>query len=168
MAELAKKQSDSLQEFMDKVEEFINQEENLRELRLSRQVPVLANKVIEKKKKKYQEVQGASNSKVHKKFGDYNFTHLNTVVIEVLWRYRRILISSLPQRYWGNHRRRTSTSIVLYHKANSHSIKGCISPRLLIEKFMGNRKLIRFLIDQKGLQDQNRDRQPWQYPPRDD
>ncbi|GLT55114.1 hypothetical protein SLA2020_282630 [Shorea laevis] len=52
MMELAKKQPDNLQEFMDKAEEFINQEENLRELRLSRQIPTSVRKKARRRRRR--------------------------------------------------------------------------------------------------------------------
>lgn len=54
------------------------------------------------------------------------------------------------------------------HEANGHNNKGCIAIRLLIEKFIRNGKLVRFLAEHRGQQGQNWDRQPRDYQPRKD
>jgi hypothetical protein len=54
-----------------------------------------------------------------------------------------------------------------YHDAVGHLIEGCISLRLLIEKFISNKKLVRFLRDNLAQPRQNRDSLPRNIPPRD-
>jgi hypothetical protein len=179
MMELAKKQPDNLQEFMDKAEEFINQEENLRELRLSRQIPASAQKEGEKKKKKEPEVQTITNPRVHKRYSEYNFTPLNTDVTEVLMEIKKDPGFVRPPKIVGEPLLKNQHKYCAYHEANGHTTEGCITLRLLIEKHIGNGRLVKFLVDQRDHRDHNpeeerhprqyprREDQPRQYPPRD-
>ena len=49
-----------------------------------------------------------------------------------------------------------------YHEANGHTTEGCITLRLLIEKHIGNGRLVKFLVDQRDHRDHNpvEERQP--------
>lgn len=172
MKELAKKQPDNLHEFMDKAEEFINQEENLRELRLSRQIPAPDNKGAENKRKKEQEIQMVTTPQttspyVHKKFSEYNFTPLNAAVTEVLMEVKKDPDYVRPPKIVGEPPLKSKHKYCAYHESSGHGTEGCISLRLLIEKFIENGKLVKFLVDQRSFQDRDQGRRPKHYQPRD-
>jgi hypothetical protein len=169
MRELAKKQPENLHEFMEKAEEFINQEENLREIRLSRQEPISAHKETEKKKKKESEVQTITSPRAPTAVDKFNFTPLNTTATEVLWEIKKDPEYVRPAKILGEPLAKNRHKYCLYHEANGHTTEGCISLRFAIEKFISNGKLVKFLANQKDHQDQRReaDQRPRQGPPRD-
>jgi hypothetical protein len=85
MADLARKSPQNLQEFMDRVDEFINQEETLQALlgaNTSR-----ASSSGEKKEQKG--AQKAVEQKPRKKFKDYDWTPLNVLLNEVLMEIKK-------------------------------------------------------------------------------
>jgi hypothetical protein len=69
---IARRQSDNLQELLDKVEEFINEEETLKAMKLAWKAP----KKLEEKKKNEQSRE-TDPAPSYKKFSDYKFTPLN-------------------------------------------------------------------------------------------
>jgi hypothetical protein len=80
MKKLARKQPSTLQGLVDRVEEFINQEETLKAMISSRKPQEVA---LEKKKELKK--AGKEEQKPVKKFAEYNFTSLNTRATEVSW-----------------------------------------------------------------------------------
>jgi ubiquinone/menaquinone biosynthesis C-methylase UbiE len=85
MKKLAQKQPSTLQGLMDKVEEFINQEETLKDMVNSR---LSQETTLEKKRKEFRKANGEEQRPV-KKFKDYNFTPLNAGISEVLMEIER-------------------------------------------------------------------------------
>jgi hypothetical protein len=67
----------------------------------------------------------------------------------------------------GNPPERNKDKYCTFHKANGHGTEGCIALRVTIEKFIGNGKLVFFFTKHRTQPCQNRDRQPRDYPPRD-
>jgi len=87
MKKLARKQPSTLQGLMDKVEEFINQEETLKSMASSRLAREIAPK---RKRKEFRKADGEEQRSV-KKFKEYNFTPLNAGISEVLMEMKRDL-----------------------------------------------------------------------------
>lgn len=85
IADLARKSSRNLQGFMDRAEEFINQEETLRALLGAEpaQAPSLDNRK-KKMKHKGKEPKGTDEHDPIKRFQDYDWTPLNASAREVL------------------------------------------------------------------------------------
>jgi hypothetical protein len=79
MRKLARRQSDNLQNLLDKVEEFINEEETLKAMRSARKLP----KKFEDKKRK--ESRKMDEPKPFKK----RFTPLNANIYEVLMEVKK-------------------------------------------------------------------------------
>lgn len=146
MAQLAHRQPETLLQFMDKVEEFINQEETLPAIIGSRQIQVSDPENPEKKKKK-KNPQGeqTTETKPRKKFKDYNFTPLNTSIHEVLMEVRKDPDYIRLPRITGNPPDKNKDKYCAFHEANGHNTKDCIALRVMIEKFIRNRKLVCFL-----------------------
>jgi hypothetical protein len=129
---------------MDKVEQFINQEETLKAMTSSRlpQETAPEKKMIEFKKDDREEQRPV------KKFKDYNFTPLNAEISEVLMEIKRDLAFQEPPKIPSNPPYRNAGKYCDFHKQAGHYTEGCISLRLLIEEFIKNGKLVWFLGEQ--------------------
>jgi hypothetical protein len=128
---------------MDKVEEFINKEETLKEMVSSRRPQEIA---LEKKDFKK---AGKEEPKPVKKFQDYNFTPLNTKAAEVLMEIKNPKFHR-PPKISSNSPPHTKDKYCDFHEAAGHHTEGCIALRLLIEKFVKNGKLVLFLGAQRN------------------
>jgi superfamily I DNA and/or RNA helicase len=126
---------------MDKVEEFINQEETLKAMVSSRQPQETA---LEKKKKKFKKTD-IDELKSVKKFQDYNFTPLSTRAAEVLMEIKKDPKFHRPSKILSNTPPHNKDKYCDFHKAAGHYTEGCIALRLLIKKFVKNWKFVRFL-----------------------
>ncbi|XP_062149502.1 uncharacterized protein LOC133858081 [Alnus glutinosa] len=94
MKKLIRKQPSTLQGLMDKVEEFINQEETLKSMASSR---LPRETAPEKKRKELKKADWEEQRQV-KKFKDYNFTPLNAEISEVLMEIKRDPAFREPQK----------------------------------------------------------------------
>jgi hypothetical protein len=166
---LVRKQPSTLQGLMDKVEEFINQEETLKSMASSR---LPRETAPEKKRKEFRKVDREEQRQV-KKFKDYNFTPLNAEISEVFMEIKRDPAFREPQKIPGNPHYRNAGKYCDFHKQAGHYTEGCVTLRLLIEEFIKNGKLVRFLGEQRNQPGNNRHRnhqdyqQPQDYYPRD-
>jgi len=112
-------------------------------------------------------VKHTIESKPHNQFKDYNFTPLNASIHEVLMEVKKAPEYVRLPRIPGNPPERNKDKYCTFHKANGHGTEGCIALRVTIEKFIGNGKLVFFFTKHRTQPCQNRDRQPRDYPPRD-
>jgi hypothetical protein len=97
--------------------------------------------------------------KPKKSFKDYNWTPLNALITKVLMEVKRYPTYQKLRSILGSHPLELQTCTVPF-MSNDHNTEGCISLRLLIEKFIENGKLVRFLVTQRNQQDQARPQQP--------
>jgi hypothetical protein len=139
---------------MDKVEEFINQEETLKSMASSR---LPRETAPEKKMKEFRKADGEEQRHV-KKFKDYNFTPLNAEISEVLMEIKKDPAFREPQKIPGNPPYRNAGKYCDFHKQAGHYTEGCVTLRLLIEEFIMNGKLVRFLGEQRNQLGNNRPR----------
>jgi hypothetical protein len=72
---------------------------------------------------------------------------------EVLMEIKKNYDYVRPPKITGKPPPRTKDWYCAFHNANGHSTEGCITLRLLIEKFIGNKKLVQFLVGQRNQQD---------------
>jgi len=161
MKKLVQKQSSTLQGLMDRVEEFINQEEMLKSMASSR---LPRETAPEKKRKEFIKADGEEQRQV-KKFKDYNFTPLNAKISEVLMEIKRDPAFREPQKIPGNPPYRNACKYCDFHKQAGHYIKGCVTLRFLIEEFIKNGKLVRFLGEQRNQPGNNRPQNHRDYQP---
>jgi hypothetical protein len=148
MAQLAHRQPETLLEFMDKVEEFINQEETLTAILSYGKIQVSDPenpKRKKKKKKKNPQGEQTTETKPRKKFKDYNFTPLNKSIHEVLMEVRKDPNYIRLPRITGNPPNKNKDKYCAFHEVNGHNTEDCIALRVMIETFVGNGKLVRFL-----------------------
>jgi len=132
MRKLAWKQPSNLQSLMDKVEEYIHQEETLKPMAISRPS---RDRSLGRKKKDFRKVEGEDQRQV-KKFKDYNFTPLNAEISEVLMEIRRDLEFRRPPRIPGNPHSKNEGKYCDFHEQRGHHSEGCITLRLLIEELI--------------------------------
>jgi hypothetical protein len=128
MKKLVRKQPSTLQGLMDKIEEFINQEETLKSMASSRPPRETGP---EKKRKEFRKADGEEQRQV-KKFKDYNFTPLNAEISEVLMEIKRDPAFREPQKIPSNPPYRNAGKYCDFHKQSGHYIEGCVTLRLLI------------------------------------
>jgi hypothetical protein len=152
-ADLARKPTCYLHEFMERADEFINQEETLQAL-LRKGVTQTSNsgEKSKKKKKEFHKRQDAAESGIKKKFHEYNWTPLNAPIEEVLAAIKMDPMYEKPSEIVGTPHPRTAHRYCAFHESKGHSTKTCRSLRALIEKFIENGKLVRFLASQRGQQ----------------
>jgi hypothetical protein len=139
---------------MDKVEEFINQEETLKAMASSR----LPQETAPKKKRKEFKKPDREEQRLVKKFKDYNFTPLNAEILEVFMEIKSDPTFQEPQKIQGNPPYRNAGKYCDFHKQVGHHNEGCITLRLLIEEFIKNGKMVRFLGEQRNQLGNNRPR----------
>jgi hypothetical protein len=154
MADLARKPTRYLHEFMERADEFINQEETLQAL-LGKGVTQTSNsgeKSKKKKKKEFYKRQDAVESGIKKKFHEYNWTPLNAPIEEVLAAIKMDTMYEKPSEIVGTPHLRTAHRYCAFHESKGHSTETCRSLRALIEKFIENGKLVHFLASQWGQQ----------------
>jgi hypothetical protein len=151
MAELALKPPKDLHAFMIKVDRYINQEETLRAFMGPKETqPEPSSSGKPNKKKKSEVVQDNSPSnykKVRKNFGDYKWTPLNATITEVMMAIENDIAF---QRPIGVPPTRLADKYCAFHDCYGHLTEQCISLRQLIENFIENGKLVRFLVGEKS------------------
>jgi hypothetical protein len=163
MKKLVWKQPNTLQGLMDRVDEYINQEETLKAMTNSRLPQVTA---LEKKMKELRKANEEEQRQV-KKFKNYNFTPLNAEISEVLMEIKKDPAFWEPQKIPGNPPYRNAGKYCDIHKQAGHYTEGCVTLRLLIEEFIKNDKLVRLLGEQRNQPGNNRPRNHQDYYPRD-
>jgi hypothetical protein len=162
MADLARKPTRYLHEFMERADEFINQEETLQAL-LGKGIAQTSNQGEKsKKKKEFHKRQDAAESCIKKKFQDYNWTPLNAPIEEVLAAIKTDPMYEKPAEMVGTPHPRSADRYCAFHESKGHSTETCRSLRALIEKFIRNGKLVRFLAGQRGPPGFDRNPQPEQ------
>jgi len=158
MAELALKPPKDLQTFMVKMDRYINQEETLRALLSNSQQQQQPSTEKPKKKKNPEPVQDAGPAeykKEKKNFGDYKWTPLNTSITEVLMELKKDPNYQKPRPIQGNPPPYLAHKYCAFHDSHGHLTEQCVSLRQLIEKFIENGKLVRFLANERNQQERD-------------
>jgi hypothetical protein len=159
MADLALKPPKDLHTFMVKVDRYINQKETLRALLGDYQQQHQPSTEKPKRKKNLEAIQDASPGeykKAKKNFRDYKWTPLNASLTEVLMELKKDPNYQRPRPIPGNPPPLLADKYCAFHESYGHLTEQCVSLRQLIEKFIENGKLIRFLVNERKNQ-QERD-----------
>jgi hypothetical protein len=114
--------------------------------------------------KEFRKADGEEQRQV-KKFKNYNFTPLNAEISEVLREIKRDLAFREPQKILGNPPYRNACNYCDFHKQAGHYTEGCVTLKLLIEEFIKNGKLVRFLGEQRNQPGNNKPRNHQDYQP---
>ncbi|XP_062167092.1 uncharacterized protein LOC133873396 [Alnus glutinosa] len=157
MSELALKPPKDSHAFMIKVDRYINQEETLQAfLGPQESQPELSSSGKPSKKKKSEAVQDNDPSdykKVRKNFGDHKWIPLDATLTEVMRAIEKDPAFQRPKPLPGVPLARLANKYCAFHNCNGHLTEQCISLRQLIEKFVENSKLVRFLVNERNQQD---------------
>jgi hypothetical protein len=126
MKKLARKQPSTLQGLMDKVDEYINQEETIKAMVSSRPS---RDRSLERKRKEFRKVDREEQRPV-KKFKDYNFTPLNAEILEVLMEIKRDPEFCQPPKIPSNPPQKNKGKYCDFHEKTGYYTDGCITLRL--------------------------------------
>jgi hypothetical protein len=151
--ELAKKTPTTLQEFMEKLEEFISQEEMMRMYAGREAKP---NEQI--KKKEPHKGEGASSQwKSSKKSSkrlkkgkplteqEFKFTPMNASVVEVFMQIPHDRGLKRPEKMRAPPEKWNMNKYCDYHQDHGHETEDCVSLRIEIERMIKGGKLARFV-----------------------
>jgi hypothetical protein len=105
-----------------------------------------------KKKNEFHKRMDPAEPGSKKKFHEYNWTPLNAPIEEVLTAIKMDPMYEKPTEIVGTPNPRMAHRYCAFHESKGHSTKTCRSLRALIEKFIENGKLVRFLVTQRGQQ----------------
>jgi hypothetical protein len=92
-------------------------------------------------------------------FRDYKCTPLNASLTEVLMELKKDPNYQRPRPIPGNPPPHLAHKYYAFHDSYGHLTEQCVSLRQLIEKFIENGKLVRFLVNERNQQE--RDQYPW-------
>jgi hypothetical protein len=99
--------------------------------------------------------------KVRKNFGDYKWTPLNATITEVMLAIVNDPAFQRPKPPLGVPTARLADKYCAFHDCYGHLTEQCISLRQLIEKFIENGKLVRFLVGENNQQDRDHSYNPY-------
>jgi hypothetical protein len=97
---------------------------------------------------------------VKKNFGDYKWTSLNASLTEVLMELKKDPNYHRPRPILGDPPPRLAHKYCAFHDSYGHLTEQCVSLRQLIEKFIENGKLVRFLVNERNQQERDQYPQP--------
>lgn len=145
MAELARKTPATLQDFMDKAEEFINQEEAFKGDKESRDEQTKEPKggrrdlrIREEGDEKSKEAKQVEKRKLLTE-QEFNFTPLNTNIAEILLHIQDDPAIKWPQRMRAPVERRNMNKYCDFQQDHGHDTNNCVLLRLEIERHIKNR-----------------------------
>jgi hypothetical protein len=98
--------------------------------------------------------------KVRKNFRDYKWTPLNATLTEVMMAIEKDPALQRPKSFRGVPPARLVDKYCAFHNCYGHLTEQCISLRQLIEKFIENGKLVRFLVSERNHLDRARAPRP--------
>ncbi|XP_062170531.1 uncharacterized protein LOC133876266 [Alnus glutinosa] len=156
MANLALKPLKDLHTFMVKMDRYINQEETLQALLGNSQQQQQPSTEMPKKKKNPEPTQDAGPGeykKAKKNFRDYKWTPLNAYLTEVLMELKKDSNYQRPRPISGDPPPLLAHKYCAFHDSYGHLTEQCVSLRQLIEKFIENGKLVRFLVNERNQQE---------------
>jgi hypothetical protein len=167
MADIARKPPQNLDGFMNKAEKYINQEETLRALLGSEQNRTSTSENKKKKndhqkeeRKRVPEEEEARPKRDQESLRGRNWTPLNAPIMDVLLEIKRDPMYRKPRPVLVNPNSPYADQYCAFHDTTGHRTEACISLRLLIERFIENEKLVRFLADQRIQQDPGHGNRP--------
>jgi hypothetical protein len=152
MADLARRPAERLQDFYDRAEEFVNQEETLRAFRETEEAAKGGSRDRERSK------QGAVPSgkeftqrKPVKRVENYSWTPVNAPAREILMEIRKDPSYKDPSPIKGRPHPRNRHKYCHYHDSFGHWTNTCIALKEMIEKYIADGKLTRFLGKREDL-----------------
>jgi hypothetical protein len=154
MADLTRRPADGLQDCFDRAEEFVNQEETLRTFR-GAEGPAKENPTPDRKLKQRTTRVGREVAKRRpiKRVENYNWTPVNAPVKEILMEIRKDPGYKDPSPIKGQPPPHNRHKYCHYDDSFGHYTDNCISLKKMIEKYIADGKLKRFLGKRESSSD---------------
>jgi hypothetical protein len=154
MADLARRPAESLQEFYDRAEEFVNQEETLRAFR-GVEGPTKENPMPDRKLKSRAAPMGreAAERGPARRIESYQWTPVNAPAKEILMEIRKDPNYRDPSPIKGRPPLYNRHKYYHYHDSFGHYTDNCISLKEVIEKYIADGKLKRFVERRESSSD---------------
>jgi hypothetical protein len=151
MADLARRPAEGLQEFLDQAEEFVNQEETLRTFWGAEEV---ARENLATEKKLKQRMTSAGKEVIErrsvKRVEDYNWTPIHAPSKEVLMEIKKDHDYKNTPPIKGKPHPHNLHKYCHYHDSYGHLTNSCVALREMIERYIADGKLTRFLAKQEN------------------
>ncbi|XP_062145300.1 uncharacterized protein LOC133852550 [Alnus glutinosa] len=161
MSEIALNHPENLADLTDVIEKYVNQEETLAALRESQKQKISESSHLGKKEKAQKEEKRTETKKTMEPAKYYQFsidewTPLNSPINEVLMEIKRDPQYERPYPIHNKYvKEENRNKFCAFHDARGHVTEECRNLRILIEKFIKNEKLLRFIADNWGQPRQN-------------
>jgi hypothetical protein len=153
MSEIALNHPENLADLKDVIEKYVNQEETLAALRESLKQKISESSHLGKKEKARKEEKRTETKKTMEPAKYYQFsieewTPLNSPINEVLMEIKRDPQYERPYPIHNKYvKEENRNKFCAFHDARGHVTEECRNLRILIEKFIKNEKLLRFIAD---------------------
>jgi hypothetical protein len=153
MSEIALNHPENLADLKDVIEKYVNQEETLAALRESLKQKISESSHLVKKEKARKEEKRTETKKTMEPAKYYQFsieewTPLNSPINEVLMEIKRDPQYERPYPIHNKYvKEENRNKFCAFHDARGHVTEECRNLRILIEKFIKNEKLLRFIAD---------------------
>jgi hypothetical protein len=154
MADLARRPAEGLQDFLDRAEEFVNQEETLRAFR-GVEGPAKENPMPDRKSKPSTAPIGREVAQrgPARRVESYHWTPVNASVKEILMEIRKDPNYKDPSPIKGRPPHYNRHKYCHYHDSFGHYTDNCISLKEVIEKYIADGKLKRLVERRESSSD---------------
>jgi hypothetical protein len=161
MSEIALNHPENLADLTDVIEKYVNQEEILSALRESQKQKIEESSNLDNKEKARKEEKRTDTKKEPAKYYQFSideWTPLNSPINEVLTEIKKDLQYEKPYPLHNKYvKEENRNKFYAFHNARGHITEECTNLRILIEKFIKNGKLLRFIADNQGQPRQNQE-----------
>jgi hypothetical protein len=152
MADLARRPAERLQEFYDRAEEFVNQEETLRAFRETEETDKGSRGDGGRSKQRVAlSRKDFTPRKPVKRVENYSWTPVNAPAKEILMEIRKDPNYKDPSPIKGRPHPRNRHKYCHYHDSFGHWTNTCVALKEIIEKYIADGKLTRFLGKREDL-----------------
>ncbi|XP_062153622.1 uncharacterized protein LOC133861818 [Alnus glutinosa] len=146
MADLARRPAERLQDLYDRAEEFVNQEETLRAFRETEEAAKSGSRDRGRSKQETVPVRKEfTQRKPVKRVENYSWTPVNAPAREILMEIRKDPNYKDPSPIKGRPHPRNRHKYCHYHDSFGHWTNTCVALKEMIEKYIADGKLTRFL-----------------------
>jgi hypothetical protein len=161
ISEIALNHPESLADLTDVIEKYVNQEEIIAALRESQKQKIEESSNPGKKEKARKEEKQTDTQKDPAKYYQFSideWTPLTSPINEVLMEIKRDPQYEKPYPLHNKYvKEENRNKFCAFHNARGHITEECRNLRILIEKFIKIRKLLRFIADNQGQPRQNQE-----------
>ncbi|XP_062170506.1 uncharacterized protein LOC133876236 [Alnus glutinosa] len=150
MADLARSLAEGLKEFLDQAEEFVNQEETLRAFRETEEITKENSTTGGRSKQRATQLRKEiMELRPVRRVENYNWTSVNAPAKEILMEIRKVPGYKDPSPIKGRPLPHNRHKYCHYHDSYGHWTNTCFARKEMIEKYIADGKLTRFLGKRK-------------------